>query len=190
MPNRAVFLDMDGTVTPNTGRVMAETLWRKGHLPLRRMAGIWLLLARYKVGLVRMEKIMEGWIEREAGKPVQPVEALCRELAEQVVIPTLFEEARSAIRQHQEKGECVALLSASSLHMIEPIAEALGVEFTPWEPVCTYGTECTRGPTTIRCATERVKFIGHRSFVIPRAWLWKILRFTRTASRTSRCWNG
>ena len=121
---------MDGTVTPlNTGRVMAETLWRKGHLPLRRMAGIWLLLARYKVGLVRMEKIMEGWIEREAGKPVQPVEALCRELAEQVVIPTLFEEARSAIRQHQEKGECVALLSASSLHMIEPIAEALGVEF-------------------------------------------------------------
>ena len=70
---------------------------------------------------------------------MQPVEALCRELAEQVVIPTLFEEARSAIRQHQEKGECVALLSASSLHMIEPIAEALGVEFALGNPCAHTG---------------------------------------------------
>ena len=130
MSARAVFLDMDGTVTPlNTGRVMAETLWKNGHLPIHRMAGIWVLLARYKLGLVRMERIMEGWIEQEAGNPVAPVEELCRDLAKRVVIPTLFEEARAAIIRHQSAGDSVALLSASSLHMIKPIAEALGVEF-------------------------------------------------------------
>ena len=126
---RAVFFDMDGTLTPcNTGRIYAHSLWKEGKLSTVQLLGVLGALVRYRMGLIRLERLMKKWIEQSAGESENEAVERCVKLAHEQVIPSIFAEARDAVDSHRNAGDLVAILSASSSYIIHPVARELRID--------------------------------------------------------------
>lgn len=125
---RLVFFDMDGTLTRcNTGRIYAQSLWKSKELSTVQLIGVAFLLLRYRLGVVDMERIMDRLIRESAGKAESAVQNRCSQLVAQRVVPEIFKEAWERVRFHQERGDRLVILSASSSYMIRPLAQAMGI---------------------------------------------------------------
>lgn len=68
----------------------------------------------------QLTSLVAGWSEEE-------VRRITNETLHNVVTPTIYSEARELIQFHQAAGHDVIIISASATHLVEPIAEELGV---------------------------------------------------------------
>ena len=63
-----------------------------------------------------------------AGWPVDQVKAIVAETLDEIVEPTIYEEAVHLIERHRDEGREVIIISSSGTEVVEPIGERLGVD--------------------------------------------------------------
>ena len=128
----AAFFDLDKTVIAKASMVaFGRPLYREGLLSrwllLRALYGqlVYLYLGADDARLARMRNaalaLTKGWHQDN-------VRRIVRETLEDVVDPIVFEEALELIRQHQEEGRLVYIVSASPEEIVAPLAEYLGAD--------------------------------------------------------------
>lgn len=129
MKRRLAFFDLDGTVLDGYSVLFflarrqlslapgsTERL-RQFTAVLRHIAG----QTRFEVALAELAMGMRGVSDAEMQCLAQDVFA--RDLASRI-----YPEARELIRQHQQQGDCVAILSSATQYQAEPVARELGIE--------------------------------------------------------------
>jgi HAD superfamily hydrolase (TIGR01490 family) len=128
----AAFFDLDKTVIAKASMVaFSKPLYREGlisrWLLLRALYGqlVYLYLGADEGRLARMKDavlaLTKGW-EQER------VREIVAETLNDVVEPIVYDEALELIREHQEAGRKVFILSASPEEIVAPLAGYLGVD--------------------------------------------------------------
>lgn len=124
------FFDLDHTVIHKSTGSSAIRMYReRGQIGLRDVAlGAWFGLMHY-LDLADAEAIMEKVLVPYAGRHIDEIHAEMAELFEIYIRHTFFAHAVAAVREHQQAGHRVVLLTASSAYATRYVAEHLQVEY-------------------------------------------------------------
>ncbi|MCU1374326.1 MAG: HAD-superfamily subfamily hydrolase [Actinomycetia bacterium] len=128
----AAFFDLDKTVIAKASTVaFGRPLYREGLLSR------WLLLRALYAQLVylylgaddaRLARMRNAALALTKGWHQETVRRVVRETLEEVVDPIVFEEALELIRQHQDAGRLVLIVSAAPEEIVRPLADYLGAD--------------------------------------------------------------
>ncbi|KTT56104.1 HAD family hydrolase [Pseudomonas oryzihabitans] len=86
------------------------------------------LMAAYAKGQLAMEDYMAFHLEPLVGRTPEEVDFEVGPWVEDVIEPIIFSDAMKCIAAHRAAGDRVIIISASGVHLVQPIAERLGVE--------------------------------------------------------------
>jgi HAD superfamily hydrolase (TIGR01490 family) len=150
----AALFDVDRTlVTVNTARLYVR--WRMEHQKATLLD--YLLVSRvlfqYALGTLNAEQAAKVAFDTVRGQDEQALREECRGWYQRVVRPYISRDARAELERCRREGQVLAILSASTPYLTEPLAEELGTEhvlcnrlsvadgcFTgSWEPPLCYG---------------------------------------------------
>ncbi|TDP63067.1 HAD family hydrolase [Roseateles toxinivorans] len=121
--------DLDGTLIPTDsdhafGQFMVDIGWTDGERWARRNDEFY---AQYQAGRLDLDAYVDFatsvW---RARAPSEYLAARRRFMAE-VMEPAMHDNARSLVRDHQQAGDLVAIVTATNEFVTEPIAEAFAV---------------------------------------------------------------
>ena len=128
----AAFFDLDKTVISKASMVaFSGPLHRAGMLTRRLMLkAAWGQLIYSQIGATpeKLEKLRESVLALTIGWDQAEISEIVRETLGDVIEPIVFDEALQRIRQHQEWGHKVFIVSASPEEVVAPIAKLLGVD--------------------------------------------------------------
>ena len=129
MPRVGAFFDMDKTlIAENSGSVYMKRRYEKGEIDtweLVRGLGDYL---RYKAGVLDLQSWARETMKEFAGRSEAELAAEAREMFVATIVPMIYPEAVDIIRNHQEQGHIVAIVSGSTRYAVEPLADYLGLE--------------------------------------------------------------
>jgi len=124
----AAFFDLDKTLlAKSSGELYIRVLREQGRLSNRNMAKILGTSVLYGLNLLRPEGLMEkaaAWYEGEAE---QDMIDFCEDWFDHTVRNYLYTEAVQRVREHEERGHVVALLTAATYYVAEPTRRYLGI---------------------------------------------------------------
>jgi putative phosphoserine phosphatase/1-acylglycerol-3-phosphate O-acyltransferase len=124
----AAFFDLDKTLlAKSSGELYIRVLREQGLLSNWELAKILATTLLYGLNLVRPEGLMEkaaAWYEGEAE---QDMIEYCDDWFDRTVSNYLYTEAVERVREHQERGHVVALLTAATFYIAEPTRRYLGI---------------------------------------------------------------
>jgi HAD superfamily hydrolase (TIGR01490 family) len=129
MKNLALF-DLDHTLLPiDSDHEWGEFLARVGAVDgdayrARNDA----FFAQYNAGVLDPVEYLEFALGTLAGFPRQELEALYARYMREVIAPNIKPQALKLVREHQEAGDLVAIITATNDYITAPIAAAFGVE--------------------------------------------------------------
>jgi HAD superfamily hydrolase (TIGR01490 family) len=95
------------------------------------VAAVW--LARYELGFMNAEGLVERAVAQLAGSRVDALRERTRRFFEAEVRPTYRPGALAALAQHRARGDRLVMLTSSSLYLSELVGADLGIE----ELLCT-----------------------------------------------------
>ena len=130
MPNIIAFFDMDYTLLDtSSGLLYVQYLRRTGQIGRRVLArvGWWTLL--YKLTLIDMSRAMPKMLAYAKNANASAMMAQSRQWFNDLVIDHLSPIGLAKIRDHQQQGHLVVVISASTQFAVQPVAEHLGLEF-------------------------------------------------------------
>jgi HAD superfamily hydrolase (TIGR01490 family) len=136
VPRRvAALFDLDRTLLDtSSARLYAFYLRRQGllsRLELARMTW-WSLLV--ELGKLDMATLMPRLLTGATGDDEAELRERCNRWFAEDVLPHLTRRGQERVREHQAQGHMVALVSASTQYVVQPMAEYLGI---PGQFVCT-----------------------------------------------------
>lgn len=129
MKNLALF-DLDHTLLPlDSDHEWGEFLARVGAVDgdayrARNDA----FFAQYNAGVLDPVEYLEFALGTLAGFPRHELEALHARYMREVIEPAIKPQAIKLVREHQEAGDLVAIITATNHYITAPIAAAFGVE--------------------------------------------------------------
>ena len=121
--------DMDKTlVSVNTGRLYAR--WRMGRKEwsARDYARAMRYLLQYSVGMLDPQQAAAKGLRTVRGYEEEQMRDECRTWYEKVVRPHVSDHGRREVERCRERGMVVAILSAQTRYVTQPLAEDLGIE--------------------------------------------------------------
>lgn len=129
MMNLALF-DLDHTLLPiDSDHEWGEFLVRIGAVDAaeftRRNDEFF---AQYQAGTLDPVEYLEFSLGTLAQFPRERLEALHRQFMAEVVLPAIRPEVVALLKQHQDAGDLLAIVTATNHFITKPIADALGVE--------------------------------------------------------------
>jgi len=86
------------------------------------------LMAAYGRGELAMEDYMAFSLAPLAGRSATDVAVLVAGFIEAVIAPAVYQDARETITRHRAAGDRLLVISASSAHLVVPIAAYLGID--------------------------------------------------------------
>jgi HAD superfamily hydrolase (TIGR01490 family) len=86
------------------------------------------LMQAYSEGRLAMENYMAFSLEPMLGRTPEEVEHLVGPWVEDFIEPIIFSDATRTIAAHRAAGDRILIISASGVHLVQPIAERLGVD--------------------------------------------------------------
>ena len=86
------------------------------------------LMQAYSEGRLAMEDYMAFSLEPMLGRSPEEVEHLVGPWVEDFIEPIIFSDATRTIAAHRAAGDRILIISASGVHLVQPIAERLGVD--------------------------------------------------------------
>lgn len=127
---RLTLFDLDDTLLD--GDCSELWNWEMIDLGWVRNSGEFLAAAQamqeaYHAGKLKLEVYLEMTLEPLRGRHVEDVTAHVTDFVARHVMPTIFAQARETIEAHRAAGDILVIISASSQHLVGPIATALGV---------------------------------------------------------------
>ncbi len=118
----AAIFDVDQTlVQGSTERLFFRYLVRRGWLPLGQAVKYLGRLAARPEERFRDKTYLKG-------QPVDEVFRLAREFYERAIASRLSREARACVREHQDRGHEIVILTGSLSFLIQPLKEDLGAD--------------------------------------------------------------
>ena len=125
----AALFDIDGTlIARNSAPLYMRHLRRSGQVRRRDMARTLYYLARYKVGMLDIERALIGPLSWIAGRPEADVLADCAAWYAQEVRAYLVPAMVATVEAHRRAGHVTAVLTSSTRYLAGPVAADLGIE--------------------------------------------------------------
>jgi len=123
------FFDMDKTlISENSGSLYMRYRYQLGEISgLELLQGLGTYL-RYKLGLLDIENWTKRMMLQFAGQSEAELEAETLRWAHEMVVQTIYPEARELVQHHLARGHVVAVVSGASRFVVHPIAQHLGIE--------------------------------------------------------------
>ena len=116
---------IDGDCASLWSRQMGALCWVDSESFIQRDTE---LMAAYAKGELAMEDYMAFHLEPLVGRTPEEVDFEVGPWVEDVIEPIIFSDAMKCIAAHRAAGDRVIIISASGVHLVQPIAERLGVE--------------------------------------------------------------
>lgn len=129
MKNLALF-DLDHTLLPiDSDHEWGEFLARVGAVDgAAYRARNDAFFAQYNAGVLDPVEYLEFALGTLAGFPRERLDALHAQYMREVIAPSIQPQALALVREHQEAGDLVAIITATNHFITAPIAAAFGVE--------------------------------------------------------------
>jgi HAD superfamily hydrolase (TIGR01490 family) len=136
MSRVAALFDLDNTLLDtSSGQLYARYLHRHGKMGWGELVRVtWWGLLR-KLGVLDMQDLIPRLLSGAAGDNEREMRQLCDRWFAEDVVPHVTERGRQQVADHQAQGHVVALVSASTQYVVEPMAAYLGI---PGQFVCTH----------------------------------------------------
>lgn len=127
----AAFFDLDKTIiATSSASAFSRPFFAGGLISKRSVLGSAYAHFMYVMGGAnadQTERLRQQLSRLVTGWPVEQVSAIVSETLHQNIDPYVYAEALELIRQHQEAGHDVVIVSASGAEVVFPIAEMLNV---------------------------------------------------------------
>jgi HAD superfamily hydrolase (TIGR01490 family) len=136
MGRTAALFDLDHTLLDaSSGQLYARYLYRHGRMGRYELARViwWGLLST--LGLLDMRDLIPKLLSQAAGDDEREMRRLCDRWFVEDVLPHLTERGTQQVAHHKAQGHVLALVSASTQYVVEPMAAYLGF---PGQFVCTH----------------------------------------------------
>ncbi|MEX8518587.1 MAG: HAD family hydrolase [Leptothrix sp. (in: b-proteobacteria)] len=129
-PRHLCLFDLDGTLIPIDsdhafGEFMVSIGWADGEHFRRRNDAFY---ADYQVGCLDLAAYIDFATAVWRARPVPEAEAARAQFMRDVMAPLLKPQAFELVRQHQARGDLVAIVTATNEFVTTPIAAAFGVD--------------------------------------------------------------
>jgi len=129
VPRIGAFFDMDKTlIAENSGSLYMRYRYQRGEiggLDLLRGLGAYL---QYKLGVLDIRNWTKRMMVQFRGQDEAGLEREARVWFEDVVARTIYPRAAELVREHEERGHVVAIVSGATKFVVRPLAERLGVQ--------------------------------------------------------------
>ena len=129
-PKRAAFFDVDRTLIPGSSLfLLARGLYKRDMFRVRDMARfgwgqmMFRLRGEHKKGLDRSRESLDF----VAGRSQRELMSWGREIAEDRILPRVYQDIVQVIEGHQERGDLTFLVTAAPIELAEELARHLGM---------------------------------------------------------------
>jgi HAD superfamily hydrolase (TIGR01490 family) len=128
-PRVGAFFDMDKTlIAENSGSLYMRYKYQRGEITgVELMKGLGSYL-QYKLGLLDIKNWTKKMMLQFRGQKEGDLEKEAREWVQEMVVETIYPEARRLVSHHLERGDVVAVVSGATRFVVRPIARRLGIE--------------------------------------------------------------
>ncbi|MFT5444094.1 MAG: HAD superfamily hydrolase (TIGR01490 family) [Myxococcota bacterium] len=124
----AAFFDMDKTIiAENSGSIFFRESWERGETTVWDIAKGASAYLQYKFGALDVTAWTSEMLKGLDGQSEAFMAEEGRVIFQKRMRATIYPEAERLIREHQEKGHVVAIVSGSIRCLVEPLAEYLDV---------------------------------------------------------------
>jgi HAD superfamily hydrolase (TIGR01490 family) len=127
-PRIGAFFDLDKTlICENSGSLYMRYRYQRGEiggLDLLKGLGAYL---QYKVGVLDIRNWTKNMMVQFRGQSEAELEREARVWFEESVAQTIYPRAVELLREHEERGHVVAIVSGATKFVVRPVAERLGV---------------------------------------------------------------
>jgi putative phosphoserine phosphatase/1-acylglycerol-3-phosphate O-acyltransferase len=96
-----------------------------GNLELLKGLGAYL---QYKLGILDIRSWTQDMMVQFRGQSEREIEEQAIAWVEEMVVETIYPEAKRLVREHADAGHVVAIVSGATRFVVRPIADCLGVE--------------------------------------------------------------
>lgn len=128
------FFDMDKTLlSVSSGMNYVQYLWRRRRISLRETLLVFLISAEYSLGVLDFPRAMARMSRSVRDGDAAATRALCDQWFADDLRRHIAPRAVARLREHQQHGDVVYLLSASTQFAVEPVARHLGVPYRSTE---------------------------------------------------------
>jgi len=126
---QAAFFDVDYTLIYGSSMMLyARYMRRAGEYSLWDILSGFYYLARYKLNLLQLEKVIEKVSGRYQGRPEARLAEVCERWFEEEVKDYLYPQAIALIEEHRSRRDELCLLSAVSIYLMMPLSRYLKIE--------------------------------------------------------------
>ena len=127
--NYIAFFDLDRTITKAiSGSELARVAFRNGLMTRSALAYAFYLSLVYKLNLKDPLKIIDKMVTWVEGMSENTMFDLCFEVFRDVLLPSVYPEARSEIKSHKEKYAKVVILSSALTQICQEMAKNLRID--------------------------------------------------------------
>ncbi|MBW6501880.1 MAG: HAD-IB family hydrolase [Bacteroidales bacterium] len=146
------FFDLDGTITREiSGKALAVAAYKKGLMMTSDFANaLWLSLL-YKLSIRDPLSIIASMMNWIKGLPEKSLEELSAAVFREVLLPSVYSNARDEIRFHKERSAKTVVLSSSISFICREAVKSLGMD----DAICTepeiINGYCTGKPSGAFC---------------------------------------
>jgi HAD superfamily hydrolase (TIGR01490 family) len=127
--NYIAFFDLDRTITKEiSGNALVRRAYKKGIMSRSDLLYAVYLSLLYKLDLKDPQKIIDTMVSWTKGIPEQTMIELCNEVLHDVLIPSVYPEAKSEISVHKEKNGKIVILSSALTPICQEMEKNLGID--------------------------------------------------------------
>jgi HAD superfamily hydrolase (TIGR01490 family) len=143
----AAFFDLDKTILAKSSSfVFARPFYKEGLIgrsDVIRSAYAQFVYLASGADHQQMETMREYMSKLVSGWEVEKVQAIVGETLDEIVDPIVFQEAVELMREHQDAGRDVIIISSSGTEIVEPIGARLGADLAIGTQVAVEGGQYT-----------------------------------------------
>jgi len=125
----AAFFDIDHTlIAGDSGMLFMRFLLARGTVRRRDLVRPVFDTLLHRLNLLDIDGLFDRYADAVCGQTDADMTALCSEFFAAHVQPAVYPHMVAVLRQHQERGDVVVLLSSATNYVADPLAQQLGVE--------------------------------------------------------------
>jgi putative phosphoserine phosphatase/1-acylglycerol-3-phosphate O-acyltransferase len=127
-PRIAAFFDMDKTIlAENSGTLYVKYRYERGEMDTWEVIKGLGAYLRYKAGVLDIDRWTKDMMRDFKGQSELALTREANRWFKDTVVQTIYPEAAEIVRQHQEQGHVVAIVSGATRFVVKPLAEHLGI---------------------------------------------------------------
>ena len=132
----AALFDLDKTLLDvSSGQLYARFQYQSGQMGRWDLARVTWWGIQGRLGILNMEDLIPRLVATAEGEDEPETRRQCDLWFARDVVPHLTERGQQRVEEHKDRGHVVAIVSASTQYVVEPMAAYLGI---PGQFVCTH----------------------------------------------------